>query len=120
MPDFKDKWLNHIVGLYESSEVTDVTENCVHLRFKDNKYTCSIYSNRPNACKTFPFTLRKQYDGNYKLVIHTKCKGYGKGRIIDIRQKIQQCLRYTNREFHKRMRFDFTSFDINRSVILVR
>lgn len=115
--DFEDKWLDHIGTIHDR---IDTTEKCVHLRFENHKYSCKIYETRPNACKAFPFTLRKQGDGNYKLIIHARCRGYGKGRIIDIRQKIQQCLRHSNKEFHKRMRFDFTSFDINKSVVLVK
>jgi Fe-S-cluster containining protein len=92
---------------------------CSNLKFEDDKYTCSIYSKHPNACRVFPFTLKKQADGNYKLVIHGKCKGYGKGRIINIRQKIQHCLGYSNMEFHKKTRLDFESFDTDRSVVLV-
>ena len=115
--DFEDHWLDFIC-IDQNLRSTD--GKCPNLKFENNKYSCSIYLTRPNACKAFPFTLRKQDDGNYKLVIHTKCMGYGKGRIINIRQKIQQCLRHTNREYHKRMRFDFSTFDINRSVVLVK
>ena len=115
--DFEDKWLDYINALHDH---IDGTEKCTYLRFEYNKYSCIIYKNRPNACKAFPFTLRKQDDGNYKLVIHARCRGYGHGKIIDIRQKIQQCMRHSNREFHTNIRFDFTCFDINRSVVLVR
>jgi Fe-S-cluster containining protein len=117
LADFEDKWLDHIGALHDR---IDTTEKCVHLRFEDNKYSCIIYENRPNACKAFPFTLRKQDNGNYKLVIHKKCKGYGHGRIINIRLKILQCLRYSNLEFQKRMRFDFRTFDEENSVALIK
>ncbi len=96
--DFEDKWLDHIGTLHDR---IDTTEKCIHLRFEDHKYLCKIYKNRPNACRAFPFTLRKQNDDNYKLVIHAKCKGYGKGRIINIKHMILQCLKFSNKEYQK-------------------
>ena len=114
--DFENKWLEHIRGLHER---INTSEKCAHLRFENNKYSCKIYETRPNACKAFPFTLRRQVDGNYKLVIHAKCKGYGNGKIINIRLKILQCLKYSNREFHRRIRPDFRTFDEEKSIALI-
>jgi hypothetical protein len=54
------------------------------------------------------------------LVIHSKCPGFGRGRLINIEQRLRQCLRHSNREFQKRMRFDFSGFDIDRDVALVK
>ncbi len=115
--DFGDDWLGFL-STNQNPRTAD--DKCPNLKFENNRYTCSNYLDRPNACKAFPFTLRKQDNGNYKLVIHAKCRGYGKGRIINIKHMILQCLRYTNKEFHRKMRFDFTSFEISRSVILVK
>lgn len=115
--DFEDKWLDYI-GVVSDEESS--SGKCSNLRFEKNKFSCAIYSRRPNACRAFPFSLRKQEDGKYKLVIHAKCKGFGVGRVIDIKQKIIQCLRYSNKEFHKRIRFDFRTFDEENSVALIK
>ena len=115
--DFEDHWLDFLCKYENHGSIND---KCQYLKFENNKYSCLIYSNRPNACKAFPFTLKRQDDGNYKLVIHTKCRGYGEGRSINIRNMILQCLRFSNREFHKRMRFDFSLFDNNKSVVLMK
>ena len=93
---------------------------CIYLDLVGPKPACRIYEGRPNACRAFPFSLRKGESGKFHLVIHSKCQGFGTGRVIDIPQKIRLCLRHTNREFHKRMRFDFSSFDQDRGVILVK
>lgn len=115
--DFEENWLDFIAS---NQNPKSLNGKCSNLEFDNNPYACSIHSTRPNACKAFPFTLKRQDDGSYKLVLHTKCKGYGKGKIINIRKMIIKCLRYSNVEFHKNMRFDFTSFDTNRSVMLVK
>jgi Fe-S-cluster containining protein len=118
MSVFEDNWLESL-SMDQNPRMT-IDGKCLNLNEQNNKYSCANYSTRPNACKAFPFTLRKQDDGKYRLVIHVNCKGYGKGRIIDIKQKIIHCQRYANREFHKGLRFDFTSFEIDKGVVLIR
>ena len=43
---------------------------------------CSIHENRPNICRGYPFILRKDGD-SFKIQVHRKCSGLGKGEIID-------------------------------------
>jgi hypothetical protein len=75
---------------------------------------------RPNACRAFPFTLKKQDDGRLRLIIHSGCRGYGTGKTINIRSMILKCLRYSKKEFHEKFGFDFSSFKRDKSVGLVR
>ena len=114
--DFEGRWLDNIGVIQDNNP--QITK-CPHLIEENNKTKCSIYGNRPNACKAFPFSLRMHEDGKYKLVIHSKCKGFGKGSEINISRKILQCLNISNIEFHRKMRFDFSTFDKDKGVVLI-
>ncbi len=114
--DFEKDWLDFI-GF--NNNIENIFGICSNLRFEDWNYKCSIYSTRPNACRAFPFTLKKMDDGRLMLVIHKGCRGYGKGKSIDIKSTILKCLKYSNKEFQEKFRLDFTSFDSDKSVGLV-
>ena len=115
--DFEDKWIDFIVRI---DATKNSGEKCPNLKIFNNRYICGIYPARPNACRAFPFTLRKNEKGKYVLVIHNKCKGYGKGRIINIKRKIMNCVRISNREFHRRIRIDFSDFERENSVSIIK
>lgn len=93
---------------------------CVYLNYIRDKSWCGIYHSRPNACRAFPFTLRITEGGSYRLMIHTKCRGFGKGRKINIKNRIRDCIRNANRQFGKRWRIDFSGYEENGSVSIVK
>jgi hypothetical protein len=53
-------------------------------------------------------------------MIHAKCRGFGKGRVINCKKKIRECLRHSNREFGRRWRLDQNELERNGRVVLVK
>lgn len=101
---FEDRWL-HYIGV--TLDVNEVEGRCPKLGTVGDVNYCTIHSSRPNACRAFPFTLRKNDRGSYYLAIHKKCKGLGKGRAINIKRKVQEVVRHSNREYGRRTRAVF-------------
>ncbi len=112
---FDDRWLDFI-GL---SEWTEGMERCPHLREEACGAYCDNYPSRPNACRTFPFTLRKVEGGAHRLHVHAGCPGFGRGRVIAIRRRIILCVRHSNREFQRRLRIDFSDLEERGTVRLI-
>ena len=112
---FDDRWLDFI-GLPEWTEGMD---RCPHLRAEGSAAHCDNYPSRPNACRTFPFTLRKVGGGAYRLHVHVRCPGFGRGRVIAIRRRIVLCVRHSNREFGRRLRIDFSDLEERGTVRLM-
>ncbi len=113
--DFEEEWLDFL-DLHNSFTLT--SNRCPNLVVIDNRSHCRIYQKRPNQCRAFPFSLRKDISGRHVLVIHSGCKGYGKGRVINLRKRIATCVMTANREFNLGIEIDFTGSNETPAVLL--
>lgn len=100
--DFEEDWLAFIV---REAKDPPKGNRCPNLRDDDR---CRIYIKRPNPCRGFPFTLRKDEQGHHVLVIHTQCKGLGKGPKLDINAWMRRLVRLANREHRGKCRIKIT------------
>lgn len=57
---------------------------CRHLNRAEMR--CMIHDRRPNICRGYPFILKKVGD-HYRLQVHLKCPGIGRGETVDVRKK---------------------------------
>jgi Fe-S-cluster containining protein len=96
----------------------DPNGKCVYLKKEDDKHLCAIHTNKPTQCNSFPFSLKKENEIGYRLVIHAECSGFGQGNLIDIKDVISNCITNFNREFNKQILIDFTPFYKDLSVYL--
>ncbi len=66
--------------------------------FKDSTI-CLINRDKPEACRLFPFTMRKNPDMTYSLVLYSGCPGFGKGRRINVENKVHEIIKFTNKKY---------------------
>ena len=109
--DFEQDWLAFIV---REAKDPPKGNRCPNLRDDDR---CRIYLQRSNPCRGFPFTLRKDGEGNHRLVIHEQCKGLGKGPKLDIHAWMRRLVRLANREHKGKYRIELTCSDGNLCIL---
>lgn len=85
---FSASWLD----LYITEFVGDLFEGFCKYLDRNNGNRCGRYATRPNACRGYPFVIKKRGD-HYVLTIHNKCSGVGKGDEIDIKEKLIEVLK---------------------------
>ena len=75
---------------YAKKVATLTYEPCPYLG-NDNK--CLKHDDRYDVCKWFPFWLYKDRKYGYILTVKPYCSGYGKGEVIDYREKLNELIK---------------------------
>jgi len=89
---FSKTWMDASLMEYVEEPVDGFCPN-----LDQNTKLCRIHDKRPNVCRGYPFIIRKSGD-HYKLQIHKRCIGIGKGPVIDIEKKVLELVKYCEEE----------------------
>ena len=76
---FKEKYCQITDGFIHLDEKSKLDGNCIFL--KDKK--CSVYTSRPNQCRTWPFWNDNMKAKVWNDDIALNCPGVGKGKLIN-------------------------------------
>ena len=101
---FEEGWIGSFIPEY-SEEVC--RGYCPNVAEFNGVNVCLRYRSRPQACRAFPFTLRRNGDGRYALVIHVGCRGFGSGKAVNVRSKIRHVVRCAGKAYNKRFKVRF-------------
>ncbi len=72
-------------------------------RLNPDNYHCTRYTERPPACRGFPFTLKKISGIKHVLWVYPDCPGIGEGPELDLTTKAQEVIALSEQEFGIKM-----------------
>ncbi len=79
---FIEKYCQITDGFIHLVEKSKFDGNCIFLKEKK----CSVYDNRPNQCRTWPFWNDNMNAKVWNKDISVNCPGIGKGKLINKKQ----------------------------------
>ena len=88
---FKENYCEVTDGFIHLLEKPELDGNCIFLKNKK----CSVYSNRPSQCRTWPFWNENMNVKIWNEDISNNCPGVGKGKII----KADRIKKYLKEDF---------------------
>jgi uncharacterized protein len=68
-----------------------ITKDCVFLKLIDGRKQCTIYSVRPNQCRTWPFWPGNLSSPDIWSRASQKCPGINKGRFFSLEEIEKLC-----------------------------